>query len=360
MLIRDQKQWRASSLRESKLTTFLLGILVVLAIGFVLHQLQSIFKPLLIALFFSFIFEPMVKFQTKIKIPKFFAFLISLIVVFVVFYLIGLIIYASVASFSEEFSKYQVKFINLYKDILGTLEVPHERVQTYIQQMNWADVWKNLSVSSFLTATAGSFISFLTNLFLVLLFTIYIVLGKEHFINKVKKAFTGERADKISTIIQNIDIGMQKYLVNKTLISLGTGIIAAIILLLFDVDFAFVWGLFTFLLNFIPNIGSTIATIPPILVCFFQYGTIFPAVWVAILLLATQITWGNIIEPRVMGKSLNLSPLVVIVALIFWGFIWGPVGMLLATPISSALQIICANIDTLKPISVFMGGEEKL
>ena len=357
MLTRDQKQWRASTLKESKLTTFFLAILVIFAMGFVLHQLQSIFKPLMIAIFLSFIFEPTVNFLTKIKIPKFFAFLITLIFVFIIFYLLGLIIYTSVASFSEEFPKYQDKFVNLYQNILEKLKIPHEQVQTYIKEIKWADLWKNLSVSSFLTATVGSFISFLTNLFLVLLFTIYIVLGKEHFINKIQKAFSEERSGKIYQVINNINSGMQKYLIAKTMISLSTGIVAAIILLIFDVDFAIVWGLLTFLLNFIPNVGSTIATIPPILVAFFQYGSLFPTLWIAILLLATQITMGNIIEPRVMGKSLNLSPLVVIVSLIFWAFIWGPVGMLLAVPISSTIQIICANIDSLKPISVFMGGE---
>jgi AI-2 transport protein TqsA len=97
--------------------------------------------------------------------------------------------------------------------------------------------------------------------------------------------------------------------------------------------------------------------LPPILVAIFQFGRLFPAVWVAILLVATQMIWGNVIEPAVMGKSLNMSPLVVIVSLIFWGFIWGPIGMILAIPISSSIQIVCANIESLKPISVLMGED---
>lgn len=361
MIDKDQKQWRALTLRESRLTTFLLATLVIFALGFILHQLHSIFKPLLIALFLSLVFEPMVTFLTKIKIPKFFAFFISLIIVFVIFFLLGLVIYSSIDSFAEEFPKYQVKFVNLYQHILGILKIPHHQAQTYIEQIikqiKWAEVWKNFSLTSFLTSTVGSFISFLTNLFLVLLFTIYIVLGKEHFMSKIERAFPTERAGKIHQIIKNINLGMQKYLVTKTLISLGTGILATIILLIFGVDFALVWGLLTFLLNYIPNIGSVVATIPPILVAFFQYGSIFPAIWVAILLIATQTTMGNVVEPHIMGKSLNLSPLVVILSLIFWGFIWGPVGMVLAVPISATIQIICANIDSLKPISVFMGGD---
>lgn len=356
MVDKDQKQWFDLTLRESRLTTLLLAILVIFALGFVLHQLRSIFKPLSIAIFLSFVFEPLVNFLTEIKIPKFFAFLISLIVIFGILFLLGLIIYSSIDSFTQEFPKYQVKFVSLYQNILETLKISHDRLRTYIERINLADIWKNLSLTSFLTSTVGSFISFLTNLFLVLLFTIYIVLGKEHLMSKVEKAFPTKRAGSIYQIIKNINTGMRKYLLAKTMISLSTGILVTIILLIFGVDFAFVWGLLTFLLNFIPNIGSVIATIPPIFVAFFQYGSIFPALWVAILLTATQTTMGNMVEPRLMGKSLNLSPLVVIISLIFWGFIWGPVGMVLAVPISSAIQIICANINSLKPISVFMGG----
>lgn len=344
-------------MREGKLITFLLGILVLFASGLVLRHLRVIFKPLLIAIFLSLLFEPMVRFLMRLRIPKFFAFLISLILIFAILWSLGLLIYASVASFVEGFPKYQSKFHDLYMGAIESLKIPHEQVKAYIQQVKWADVWDNLSLTSFVTSTVGSFISFLTNLFFVLLFTIYIVLGKEHFRSKVEQSFPPEKAGRIADIFKNINSGVQKYLVTKLLVSLGTGILAAAILLIFGVDFALVWGLLTFLLNFIPNIGSVIATIPPILLAFLQYGSIFPGLWVAILLIGSQMTMGNLVEPRVMGKSLNLSPLVVIVSLVFWGFIWGPVGMVLAVPISSTMQIVCANIDSLKPVSILMGGD---
>jgi len=201
----------------------------------------------------------------------------------------------------------------------------------------------------------GSFINFIANLFLILLFTIYILLGREHLLKNVEEAFPGKRSAKFYDVFDNINKGVQKYLFTKALISLGTGLSAAIVLLIFGVDFAWIWGLLTFLLNFIPNIGSVISTIPPILVAIFQFGGFFPAIWIGILLVSIQTVWGNIIEPAIMGRSLNMSPLVVIISLIFWGFIWGPIGMILAVPISSTIQIVCANIETLKPISILMG-----
>ncbi|HDL18350.1 MAG TPA: AI-2E family transporter [Bacteroidetes bacterium] len=142
----------------------------------------------------------------------------------------------------------------------------------------------------------------------------------------------------------------------KTLISLATGLIATIILIVFGVDFAVVWGMLTFLLNYIPNIGSIIATAPPILVAFLQFDSFLRPLWITVLLLLVQMAMGNIIEPKFMGKSLDLSPLVVILFLIFWGFLWGIVGMILAVPIAATIKIVTANFPALRPVSVLMSG----
>ncbi|HDP99819.1 MAG TPA: AI-2E family transporter [bacterium] len=347
----------ASAVRESNAVKISLAFIVIIAVGFLLHFLQSILKPLFIAFILSYIFEPLVNLMRRIKIPKFIAIFAVLIITFVIFYLFGLIIYSNVHTFTQEFPKYQLKINELYLSIITSLKIPHEDVLKYYSQVNWGELLQKLSIPEILSSSVGSFISFLANLFLTLLFTIYILLGREHLISRIAKAFPGERSEKIYLVMGNINEGIQKYFFTKTLISLGTGISTVIVLKIFDVDFAWIWGLVTFLMNFIPNIGSVIATIFPILVAIFQFGGFFPALWVAILLISIQVSWGNIIEPAVMGRSLNMSPLVVIMSLIFWGFVWGPIGMILAVPISSAIQIICRNIDVLKPISILIAEE---
>lgn len=352
-----KKQTHTPTIYDGKTTKVLLGILVLFAVGFVLHILGSIFKPFLIALFFSFVLDAPIKLMRKMKIPKIIAIIVVLIVTFVLFYLIGLVIYSNIDAFVTEFPKYQTKFNDFYLKILELLKIPQENVNQYYSEIEWSELLQKLSIPKILSSSVGSFINFLANLFLIFLFMIYILLGREHLLSRVAKAFPGERSEKFYMVFDNINRGIQKYLVAKALISLGTGLSAAIVLMIFGVDFAWVWGLLTFLLNFIPNIGSVIATIPPILVAIFQFGGLFPAVWVAILLISIQMTWGNIIEPAFMGKSLNMSPLVVIVSLIFWGFIWGPIGMILAVPISSSIQIVCANIEPLKSISILMADE---
>ena len=351
---RKNKQIEPSGYRDSKTIKISLAILVIFAVGFVLHILQSVFKPLFIALFLSYVFEPLIKLMRRIKIPKFVSIFFVLIITFLFFYLIGLILYSNVNTFTEEFPKYQSKFNEL---ILSILEIPQEQLQQYYSQIEWGALLQNVSLTKILSSSVGSFINFLANLFLIILFTVYILLGREHLLSKVEKAFPGDKSEKFYQVSENINTGMQKYFFAKALISLGTGFLATIILLIFKVDFAWVWGLLTFLLNFIPNVGSVVATIPPILVSIFQYGGLFPGVWVALLLIITQTVMGNVIEPALMGKSLNMSPLVVILSLIFWGFVWGPIGMILAVPISSTIQIVCKNIEPLKPISILIADE---
>ena len=352
---KNQRQQLLFSFPESKAITVLLGILVLFAVGFILHVLGSVFKPLFIALLFSFVFERPINLMRRIKIPKIIAIVVVLVITFVLFYLIGLLIYSNIDTFVTEFPRYQTNFNQFYLNIIGMLKIPHEDVSRYYREIDWSELLQKLSIPKILSSSVGSFMNFLANLFLILLFMVYILLGRDNLIANMGKAFPGKRSEQFNSVFHNINRGMQKYLVAKTLISLGTGLSATIVLLIFGVDFAWIWGLLTFVLNFIPNVGSVIATIPPILVAVFQFDGIFRVFWVALLLITIQMTWGNIIEPAFMGKSLNLSPLVVIFSLIFWGFIWGPIGMILAVPIASAVQIVCANIDTLKPISIMMG-----
>jgi AI-2 transport protein TqsA len=354
---KKEPQKQIPNFGDSRTIKISLAILVLIAIGFILHLLQSVFKPLFIALILSYIFEPLLKLMRKIKIPKFMAIFLVLIITFVFFYLIGLIIYSNINAFSEEFPSYQDKFNQLYLSIIDKLQIPQDEVQQYYTEIDWGTLLEKLSLPSILSSSVGTFFNFLANLFLILLFTVYIMLGREHLITNIGKAFPGERSETIYRVMDNINKGVQKYFFAKALISLGTGFVAAIVLLIFGVDFAWIWGLLTFLLNFIPNIGSVVATFPPILVAIFQFGGFFPAVWIGLFLISLQIIMGNAIEPLIMGKSLNMSPLVIIISLIFWGFIWGPIGMLLAVPISSIIQIICSNIDSLKPISILIADE---
>ena len=209
-------------------------------------------------------------------------------------------------------------------------------------------------VGGFLLSSLGPFFSFISNLFLIFIFLVFILAGRGKTKDKIKESFDDLRGEKIINVIQNIDTQIQKYLAIKTIVSLFTGIFATIVLIIFGVDFAIVFGFFTFLLNYIPTIGSIIATALPLTIAVFQFNTLWPAFWLLIILSFIQIIMGNFVEPRLMGRGLGLSPLVVLFSLFFWGWLWGLPGMILAVPIAAVIKIVCSNIPSLEFMATLM------
>lgn len=343
-------------MNQSKVTTSFLGILVLIALGFVFYYLGSILKPFFVAVFLSILLDPLMEMLRKIKIPKGIALVIVLLLTFVFLFLLGLIVYASFTSFSNELPKYEAKFSVMFQDILGWFNIPLQDLNSYLHNFNWQRAITGLSLPSYISSGIGSFLQFLANVLIVLLFMIYILLGRDSFYDRIRRAFESRGSDRVMVTVKNINDQIQNYLIVKTIISLITGILATVVLLAFGVDFAVVWGVLTFLLNFIPNIGSTIATIPPILLALLQFDSLMRPLWVTISLITIQMTMGNFVEPKFLGKRLDLSPFVVILFLIFWGYLWGIVGMILAVPIAATIKIVTENIKPLRPISVFMSG----
>ena len=155
---------------------------------------------------------------------------------------------------------------------------------------------------------------------------------------------------------------MSRYLLLQFVISLATGLCVWVALWIIGVEFALTWGALAFVLNFIPTIGSIIASIPPVLIALVQYApdSYWPAVATALVLLAIQMAIGNFIAPRVMGEHLNLSPVAVLVSLLFWSWLWGPAGALLSVPVTAAVKIVCDNIGPLAPVGVLLGSGRSL
>ncbi|MFC1453524.1 AI-2E family transporter, partial [Verrucomicrobiota bacterium] len=156
--------------------------------------------------------------------------------------------------------------------------------------------------------------------------------------------------------VADITSQIGRYIRIKLMLSLTTGVLVWLTLIVLKVDFPVTWGTMAFFLNFIPNVGSIAASIPPILVSFLaSYPSFWPPVATAVAMLSIQMTMGNLVEPKLQGTSLNLSPVVILFSLAFWGWLWGITGMLVSVPIAAAIKITCENIEPLRPISVFMG-----
>ena len=199
--------------------------------------------------------------------------------------------------------------------------------------------------------TLNSFRSVLTNGFLIVLTVIFMLLEISGFPDKLRDAMGTTPSS--SAGLTEITVGIKHYMMIKTLTSLATGTLIAIWLAIIGVDFPVLWGVVAFALNFVPNIGSIIAAIPAILLALIQLG-IFPALHAAIAFLVVNLVIGNAIEPRIMGKGVGLSTLVVFLSLVFWGWVLGPIGMLLSVPLTMIVKIGLERNEGTRKIAVLL------
>lgn len=348
---------------NNKTLTFIawcLGFISTAILIIALMELKSILIPISISILMTYLFHPIVNFCVKKKIPKAVSIILVIILVFASIYLGIILLIASLGDFNSKFLIYEQKFQVFLSDILAPFQLTLEELLKIFSLSGGmkenSSFFSGLFNSGIIELIISSLTGMLGNIFLIIIFSLFMISGKDLFDSKVKFAFSSEKKNLLSTFT-NIDNQIQSYLAIKAWISLLTGVITTIILLIFNVDFAFFWGFLTFILNFIPNIGSMIATIFPIAISLLQFGFGFNTIFVSILLIVNQVIIGNIVEPYYLGKKLNLSPMYVLLSLIFWGWVWGVIGMFLAVPIAVIVKIIAENINPLKPFSILMGGK---
>ena len=334
-----------------KLLVGLVGILCALAMCTVLNLASGVFIPLIVAWFMLQVFRPVINLGRTIKLPQ----LLNVILVFTVFFgicYIGVVFYTrQIVEFNRAFNMYSGKLNDMIVEILEALAIPPESVPRF----SWLDILgrslRNISEVAF--ALSSKFV-------LTLVFLMFMLLEAPYLDDKIDRAFSGNSAIKIKKIMTSVTDQISSYLGTLFLISLATGACAWLALVLLGVELAAGWGVLTFLLNFIPTVGSIIATIPPVLMAALQFspGYVKP-IMVLIALTAIQNTIGTVITPKVVGDRLGLSPVVILLSLLLWGTIWGIPGALLSVPIASIIKIVCENFPSLSPISVIMGSGQK-
>lgn len=343
-------------MRYSRLIALLLGIIVIALLGYIMQEMKSVLLPFVIAVFFSIIFQPIMTFLRAKKVPTAVSLLVVMITLGLVLILLAMIFFSSAEAFVEAQPRYEAKAQALTADAIVLLEGVAAQLGVSLQETNAADFVNVSTVTRLLSSWAGNFVSFLGNAFLVVLFMLFILAGSGQLTSKVRQAFEHDSAQRIARIVANITQQVRQYLITKTLVSFGTGFLTFLVLWIFGVDFALLWGFLAFLLNFIPNVGSLVAVAFPVVLSTLQFDTLVIPIVVLIILMVIQLIFGNVVEPRMMAFSLNLSPLLVLVSLIFWGYLWGLWGMVLSVPFTAMLKIMFENIRPLHPISVLMSG----
>jgi len=318
--------------------------LVIVIAG--LKAAAGLLLPFLISIFLAMVSLPLLNWLKSKRIPDWLAVLVTIIVAIGVLVTIAVLVGGSIQEFMREAPKYRARLGQMYAQILQWFEALGMPVPPQVAE----ELFNPTYAMDMLTGTLRGVAAVLSNLLLVFFTIVFILAEAAGFPGKMQAAFGwGAGPERLDKILQEV----QRFLAIKSVVSLVTGTLVGTSLWLVGVDFPLLWGGLAFLLNYIPTLGSFLAAIPPVLLAMLQLGPGYALV-VALIFLVINIPMGNLIEPYFMGRRLGISTLVVFLSLVFWGWVWGPVGMLLSVPLTMILKILLENTEDLRWIAVFL------
>ena len=323
-----------------------IAALIIIIAGLI--YAKTIITPFLLALFISIVCEQPISWLEKRRLPRWLALIIVLFGMIFLFTGFAFLIGETVSSFSGNLSKYESMLTDLSNSFIQFLNEKGYK----IHQDQIFSLVQPAKILEFTAGALNKLISMMGNTFLIFLIVLFTLTEFSSFPIKAKAVLRGsdKSVSYFSTILQNI----RHYLGIKTLICLLTGILVYIALLIIGVDYPLLWALIAALMNYIPNIGSIIAAVPAVLFALIQLG-LGGAIWTLASFMVVNNVLGNFIEPRIMGKGLGLSTLVVFLSLLFWGFIFGTVGMFLSVPFTMTIKIILEQNEKTKWIALLLG-----
>ncbi len=347
---------RFKRFNSGKTMAFMLAFLCLVVLIVALKLAAPILIPFFVAIVLAFVFDPIVVLFQRIRIPRAIGIGLVVILIGVVFWLLGLIIFNSAKTMLSLYPRYETRFLEIYQQIAKLFQLPFNEELSFSGNL-LTQLGVRQKIQSFLLTTSETFLAFGKNLGLVLLFMVFLMAERVHFKDKLSAAFEGKLSTKIRAIFQSIVEQTMRYLRTKVLMSLLTGVLSFIIFLLVGLDFAIVWAVLVFAMNFIPTFGSIIAGMGVSIFALVQFWPAsLPIIIVAAGVLLANMVIGNFVEPKIQGDSLNLSPFVLLVSLSSWGYIWGFMGLVLAVPLTVVVKIFCENIPLLEPASIIMGS----
>jgi len=334
-------------LQERRIQTACLLILSAVGTGFALYWLRPVMVPFVLAVFFALGLAPVVDVQVRtLKLPRLLSIVTTLLLGIGLLTAVAALIQTSVMQLAANAAEYQVWLGALLARIadaapLELLGIDSSAMLDSISQIPVS------AIGGMLLGTTNAIVDLLSKSLLVLIFMIYLLIGRE----------TAVSTSGDDSLWQDIERRVERYIATKALVSGATGILVGTVLWLLGIDLALAFGLFAFLLNFIPSVGSLIATLLPLPVVIMSPDTSHAAAVAAIAVPgAIQFVIGSVLEPKIMGDALDLHPVAILMALILWGMLWGVVGMLLATPITAMLKILFEQLEPTRPAARLLSG----
>jgi AI-2 transport protein TqsA len=321
--------------------------IVVLIYG--MQSASAILVPFLVAAFLSVICSPLMRGLCRLHIPVGLAVVIIVLAIIGILALVGIFVGGQIGEFTARLPFYEQQLNDKLTGFAAQFgqEVSVSGLLDQIEPMSPMSLVANL-----FSGLQGLF----ANFFLIIFTVVFMLLEASSLPGKLRLVLASSRGDP--EYFQRFTDGVQRYLGIKTAVSLVTGGAAGVLTAAFGLDFPLLWGLLAFLFNYVPSIGSLIAAIPAVVLALVQFG--FPqAAMIAAGYFVLNITIGGVIEPKVMGRGLGLSTLVVFLSLVFWGWVFGPVGMLLSVPLTMTAKIALESSKRTAAIAILLGEAER-
>jgi predicted PurR-regulated permease PerM len=323
----------------------------VVVVIYGMQMAKVLLVPFLIAAFLALItVRPMLWLQQK-RVPSFLAALVIVSAIMLLMAVVGTILGSSIADFTAALPVYQARLDAI---VAGAVQFVAEHLRGDESMESLGDMIDPGWAMGLVATILNSLKDVLTNTFLIIFTMIFMLLEVSSVGTKVEAAFgrSAESLERPKVFLQNLG----RYLGIKTVVSMATGFCAGVLTWSLGLDFPLLWAMLAFLFNYVPTIGSIIAAVPAVLLALVQMGP-GAAGATAIGFAAINVVFGNIIEPRLMGYGVGISPLIVFVGLVFWGWVFGPVGMLLSVPLTMVLKLVMESDENTRWIAILIGSE---
>jgi len=329
-----------NTIETNRIVTGSLFIIACIAVAFILNFAQPFLVPLVIALLIRILIDPIIDYQIDfLHVHRVIAVFVSLCLIVFLFIIIVPFIGSSVITFLQSADDYNNKVLILIDIVIlklkeFNLEIDRDTIRNSLNTLPLLD-W----ASTILSNSAN----FISKLVLVIIMTLFLLLGKKPI----------NTSHEWNDIIGHV----KKYIFTKFITSTITGVLAGLIYWILGLELAFIFGSLTFLLNFIPVVGSIIAVLLPIPIAVLQFSDISSVILIILLPLFVHQIIGNIIEPKIFGEAFGLHPITIILSLIFWGMIWGIIGVLLAAPLTAIIRVTFERFESTKQIARLLEGK---
>lgn len=316
--------------------------------------------PMVMAITLAYVLWPAISRLKRWKVPHIVAVLLVVILAIIVLSLIGLVIYGQASEFVTGVPEYWQQFQQLRVEKLPDMPpfldtLVNTKVDELLQKI---DVASLSSLPKYFFKGVGSVLSFVGQALLVFLLTIFVLIEQPSYHRRIHKMFNKGRSNSSGGIIDQLSNRIAGYIWVRFITTLGLAIVFSVGLMIGGIKYAYIWGPLAALLNLVPYVGAFVGAIPPMIMALVQFNSVLAVLLVLAFIMAVQFVESNIILPRMLQGSLNISLLAQLVSTIYWGWLWGAVGIVLAVPITAAIKVFCDNIDSLKPLGILLSGDE--